>query len=56
MNGDLEYAKVNKDSILAKSTDVPQIDDVVKSDADLELRNMVRDEEKVLKTNKKLRK
>ena len=56
LNGDLEYAKVNKDSILAKSTDVPQIDDVVKSDADLELRNMVRDEEKVLKTNKKLRK
>ena len=56
LNGDLEYAKVNKDSILAKSTDVPQIDDVVKSDADLELRNMVRDEEKVLKTDKNLRK
>ena len=46
LNGDLEYAKVNKDSILAKSTDVPQIDDISKSDADLELRNMVRDEEK----------
>ena len=56
LNGDLEYAKVNKDSILAKSTDVPQIDDVSKSDADLELRNMVRDEEKVVKTDKKLRK
>ena len=56
LNGDLEYAKVNKDSILSKSTDVPQIDDISKSDADLELRNMVRDEEKVVKTDKKLRK
>ena len=56
LNGDLEYAKVNKDSILSKSTDVPQIDDVSKSDADLELRNMVRDEEKVAKTDKNLRK
>ena len=56
LNGDLEYAKVNKDSILAKSTDVPQIDDISKSDADLELRNMVRDEEKVVKTDKKSRK
>ena len=47
LNGQVEYANVNKDSILAKSTETPNIDDVQKNDADEELRNLVSDEEKV---------
>lgn len=55
LNGELEYAKVNKDSILAKSTEVPNIDDVKKVDEDQELRKMVSDEEKAFAPTKKRR-
>ena len=53
LNGDLDYAKVNKDSILAKSTDVPSINDVQKVDEDQELREMVASEEKQFAPTKK---
>ena len=53
LNGELEYSKVNKDSILAKSTDVPSIDDIKKVDEDQELRKMVNDEEKAFVPTKK---
>ena len=53
LNGDLDYAKVNKDSILAKSTDVPNIDDVKKVEEDQELRDLVADEEKTTKKSRK---
>ena len=55
LNGDLEYAKVNKDSILAKSAEKPEIDDVQKNDADQELRTLLAEEE-ALKNNKKTKK
>ena len=55
LNGDLEYAKVNKDSILAKSAEKPEIDDVQKNDADQELRTLLAEEE-ALKNNKKTQK
>lgn len=47
LNGQVEYANVNKDSILSKSSDKPNIDDVQKIDADKELRDMIANEEKV---------
>lgn len=53
LSGKVEHAVFNKDSILAKSAEKPNIDDVEKNDADEELRNLVSDEEKVLKNNKK---
>ena len=52
LNGEVEYAKFNKDSILAKSAETPNIDDVQKNDSDQELRNLVAEEEKVEKPNK----
>ena len=55
LNGDLEYAKDNKDSILAKSAEKPEIDDVQKNDADQELRKLL-DEEKAQENNKTLKK
>ncbi len=57
LNGDLEYAKVNEDSILAKSAEVLNIDDVKKSDADQELRELIATEEKEdLKNSQKVKK
>lgn len=58
LNGEVEYAKVNKDSILAKSAETPNIDDVQKNDADEELRKLVYEEKKsanpkIIKTKKK---
>jgi hypothetical protein len=47
LNGNLEYQKVNKDSILNSKTEVPQVEDVQKTDADSELRNLVSEEEKL---------
>ncbi len=47
LNGDLEHQKVNKDSILASKTEVPQINDVQKNDADTKLRNLLSEEEKL---------
>ena len=55
LNGDLEYANVNKDSILAKSAQRPEIDDVQKVDADQELREVLAQEE-ALKNIKKPKK
>ena len=55
LNGDLEYANVNKDSILAKSAQRPEIDDVQKVDADQELREVLAQEE-TLKNIKKPKK
>ena len=52
LNGDLEYANVNKDSILAKSAQRPEIDDVQKVDADQELREVLAQEEALKNTKK----
>jgi hypothetical protein len=46
LNGDVEYANVNQDSIIAKSAAVPNIDEIQRNDADQELRKVVADEEK----------
>jgi len=53
LNGDLEYAKVNKDSILAISDDkLPDLE-LTASDAEIELRKQVDEEEKKAKSDKK---
>ncbi len=53
LNGDLEYAKVNKDSILAISDDkLPELE-LTASDAEIELRKKVEEEEKKAKSDKK---
>jgi hypothetical protein len=53
LNGDLEYAKVNKDSILAISDDkLPDLE-LTASDAEIELRKQVEEEEKKAKSDKK---
>jgi hypothetical protein len=41
LNGDLEYEKVNKDSILSSEVMAPKIEDLVPSEAELELRKEV---------------
>jgi hypothetical protein len=53
LNGDLEYAKVNKDSILAISVDTLPDLELTASDAEMELRKQVEEEEKNAKTTKK---
>lgn len=53
LNGDLEYAKVNKDSILAISVDTLPDLELTASEAELELRKQVEDEEKKAKPDKK---
>lgn len=53
LNGDLEYAKVNKDSILAISDDkLPDLE-LTASNAEIELRKKVEEEEKKAKSDKK---
>jgi hypothetical protein len=53
LNGDLEYAKVNKDSILAISDyKLPDLE-LTASDAEIELRKQVDEEEKKAKSDKK---
>ena len=52
LNGNLEYQKVNKDSILTSKTEIIQVEDVQKSNADTELRNQVKEAEKL--TNPKI--
>jgi hypothetical protein len=47
LNGNLEYQKVNKDSILNSKTEVPLVDNVQKTNADSELRKLVSEEEKL---------
>lgn len=51
LNGQVEYAKINKDSILSKNTEKSNIDDVEKNDADADLRNLVSEDEKKLIKN-----
>jgi hypothetical protein len=51
LTGELEYAKFNKDSILAASDEVPSQLDLSPSKEELELRNQVAKEEKNQKTN-----
>ena len=46
LNGELEYAKVNKDSILAISEDTLPDLQLIASEAELQLRKEVEDEEK----------
>ncbi len=53
LNGDLEYQKVNKDSILASKVVLPKIENEKPSQAELDLRKQVADEEKA---NEKLSK
>jgi hypothetical protein len=59
LNGELEYQKVNKDSILAAPEQVPDVD-LKASDAELELRQEVAEEDKkdnpVISKKKKSRK
>jgi len=51
LTGELEYAKFNKDSILATSDEAPSHLDILPSKEELELRNQVAKEEKNQKTN-----
>jgi hypothetical protein len=51
LTGELEYAKFNKDSILAASDEAPSRLDLSPSKEELELRNQVAKEEKNKKTN-----
>ncbi len=49
LNGDLQYAKVNKDSILATKTDAPSIESAGPTKAELELRAQIDKEEQAAK-------
>lgn len=51
LNGELEYAKFNKDSILATADEAPSQVDLSASEEELELRNQVAKEEETQKTN-----
>ena len=52
LNGDLEYEKVNKDSILASTKEVLKIENASPSKAEIELRKEIDAEEKSAKQNK----
>lgn len=57
LNGDLEYEKINKDSILSSDNVLNSIEDDAPSKAELQLREQVLQEEKMLsKENKKSKK
>ena len=56
LNGDLEYAKVNKDSILAISVDTLPDLQLTASEEELKLRKEVADEEAKIKDKKKIEK
>jgi hypothetical protein len=51
LTGELEYAKFNKDSILATADEAPLQVNLAASNEELELRNQVAKEEKNQKTN-----
>jgi hypothetical protein len=54
LNGDLQYEKVNKDSILATAPkDLPSLESINPTAAEIELRNQVITEEKEAKKTKK---
>jgi hypothetical protein len=48
LNGDLEYAKFNKDSILSSAVEVPEPVDLSPSKKEMELRERVAQEEKII--------
>lgn len=48
LNGDLEYAKFNKDSILSSSVEAPEPVDLSPSKKEMELRERVTQEEKIV--------
>lgn len=54
LNGDLEYAKFNKDSILSSTDEAPEPVDLSPSKEEIELRDRVANEEKG-NSNKKIR-
>jgi hypothetical protein len=57
LNGDLEYEKINKDSIMSSDNVANSIEDDAPSKAELQLREQVLQEEKMLlKGNKKPKK
>jgi hypothetical protein len=47
LNGDLEYAKFNKDSILSSTEEAPEAVDLAPSKKEMELRESVKEEEKI---------
>lgn len=51
LTGELEYAKFNKDSILATAEEIPSKEDLSASKEELELRNQVAKEEQKSKSN-----
>ena len=53
LNGDLEYQQVNKDSILASEVQIPKSENENPSEAELELRKQVENEEKASISNPK---
>ena len=53
LNGDLEYAKFNKDSILSSSEEAPESVDLSPSKNELELRERVEKEEKAFSESQK---
>lgn len=55
LNGDLDYAKVNKDSILKADITIPKIEDVGPSQEELDLRDQVAAEQEKSKPSRKRR-
>ena len=55
LNGELDYTKVNKDSILSAEVTVPKIEDVSPSQEELDLRDQVEQEKKDSNKNRKSR-
>jgi hypothetical protein len=53
LNGDLEYEKINKDSIMSSDNVANSIEDDAPSKAELQLREQVLQEEKMLSKDKK---
>lgn len=47
LNGDLEYAKFNKDSILSSSSQIPESEDLAPSKKELELRKSVEEQNEI---------
>ncbi len=55
LNGELDYAKVNKDSILKADITIPKIEDVGPSQEELDLRDQVAAEQEKSKPSRKRR-
>lgn len=52
LNGDLEYQKVNKDSILASEVEIIETDKLKATEEELELRKQIEEEEALAKKKK----